>query len=153
MICQRNWIKCPAVTGLSSCHSEWNSMGKNKDNHANIQNKVLKQDIMLAVWLRRSMALIYILLYSLPNHQISSHFTHFRGKILFDDFFCLMRFLVSCYQIKKTQITARKQTISKQNKTRHHKLWVQASGERQNELIKNFLCILFGVKGVIFKAY
>lgn len=110
--------KYPAVTGLSSCHPEWNSMGKNKDNHANIQNKVLKQDIMLAVLLKTDMALVCILLYSLPYHQISSHFTHFRGKIFFDDFFCLMGFFVSCYQIKKPPNNSKQENNpqTKQNK-------------------------------------
>lgn len=109
-------------------------MRKKKHNHANIQNKGLKQDFGLTALLKTNMALMSILLNSLPYHQFSSHFTRFRGKIFSDNFFYFTFFWY----------------LATRKKTRHHK-WVQASEEREKWLIKIFLCSLSRMKDVILK--
>lgn len=74
--------KYPAVTGLNSFLPGWNTKDKNKHNHANIQNKRLKQDIRLAALLKTNIALLSSLYFSLSSDILAIS----QKKILFDKF-------------------------------------------------------------------
>lgn len=75
--------KYPAVTGLNSFLPGWNTKDKNKHNHANIQNKRLKQDIRLAALLKTNIALLSSLYFSLSSDILAIS----QKKILFDKSF------------------------------------------------------------------